>query len=42
MSDRDLLPGWWVIPTLAAEAVVVAVAMIGCATEPAKAQAGVV
>ena len=42
MSDRDLLPGWWVIPTLAAEAVVVAVAMVGCATEPANAQAGVV
>ena len=39
MSDREFLPGWWVVPTLAAEAVVVAAAMIGCAVEPAKAQA---
>ncbi|MDF2232195.1 hypothetical protein P2H44_06475 [Albimonas sp. CAU 1670] len=42
MCDRDFRPGWWVIPTLAIEAAVVAVAMVGCAVKPAKAQATVV
>ncbi|SFJ32905.1 hypothetical protein [Albimonas pacifica] len=39
MNDRDYLSGWWVMPALVFEAAVVAVAMVGCAVEPAKAQA---